>query len=136
MWLGPEATVHVMRGLQDQLDAELSAVSATTARASFIPGKDSGARACPTCGVVMARIAITDVIVDSCSAHGAWFDRGEIECVVAACTKLHDRQRREDGQEITVAGLAEGVGMIVTSTVSVAWAALVSLLTEDGRGGD
>ncbi len=125
VWLGPDAAVHVMQGLGDPVDVELARASAATARTSIVPGRDTGVRACPVCAGAMARIVIGEIILDSCSAHGAWFDRGEIEAVVKVCTKLR-KQQHADG--LTAAGLAEGAGIIVTGTASLAWDALVNVV--------
>ncbi len=84
VWLGPEAAVHVMRGLGDHVDVELARASA-------------------------ARLP---------------------EAVEKACSKLRQRHQQEDGQadDITAAGLAEGAGLIVTGTFSLAWGALVNVV--------
>ncbi len=122
--------MHVMQGLGDQVDVELARASAAIARTSIVPGRDTGARACPACGTGLSRIAIRDIIVDSCSAHGTWFDRGEIEAVEKACSKLRQQHQREGehADDITAAGLAEGAGLIVTGTFSLAWGALVNVV--------
>ena len=130
LWLGPDAAVHVMQGLGDQVDVELARASATVARTSIVPGPDSGMRACPACGLAMARLAIRDVIVDSCAAHGTWFDRGEVEAVEMACSKLRKQHQRdvEHAGDVTAAGLVEGAGLIVTGSSSLAWGALVNVV--------
>jgi Zn-finger nucleic acid-binding protein len=88
MWLGPEASVHIMRGLGDALEKDVEALSADTARRSLAPVPDSGARACPTCNLVMARLVVARVTIDSCATHGTWFDPKEVENVAKACREL------------------------------------------------
>jgi len=78
MWLGPEATVHVMRGLGDALEHDVAALSEDTARRSLVPSVDSGVRTCPTCNLVMSRLEVGAVTIDSCATHGTWFDRHEV----------------------------------------------------------
>jgi Zn-finger nucleic acid-binding protein len=40
--------------------------------------------ACPLCGVMMTRVDVKGVVVDACSAHGTWFDAGEVRRVAQA----------------------------------------------------
>ncbi len=92
MWLGPEASVHVMRGLDDALEHDVAALSEETARRSLVPSVDSGSRACPTCNLVMSRLDVGPVTVDSCATHGTWFDRHEVGHVARVCRKLRAEQ--------------------------------------------
>jgi Zn-finger nucleic acid-binding protein len=92
VWLGPEAAVHVLRGLGDEVEKNLAAASVETARRSFVPAPDSGSRECPTCGLVMSRLSVDDVTIDSCPTHGSFFDRDEVQAVVDACRRARRRQ--------------------------------------------
>lgn len=92
MWLGPEATVHVMRGLGDALEHDVAALSEDTARRSLVPSVDSGVRTCPTCNLVMSRLEVGAVTIDSCATHGTWFDRHEVGHVARLCRKLRAEQ--------------------------------------------
>ncbi|MDB4941070.1 MAG: hypothetical protein JWP97_604 [Labilithrix sp.] len=105
MWLGPDATIHVMRGLDDEVEHEVAAVSRDAARRSLHPpGPDSGARACPICGLTMGRLPVARVMVDSCPTHGTWFDREEVGRVVSACRRL--RAAQDPGSFGAIAGRA------------------------------
>ena len=92
MWLGPEASVHIMRGLGDALEQDVAALSEETARRSLVPSVDSGVRSCPTCSLVMARLVVGEVTVDSCATHGTWFDRDEVGHVARVCRRLRAEQ--------------------------------------------
>ncbi|MBS2014874.1 MAG: zf-TFIIB domain-containing protein [Deltaproteobacteria bacterium] len=114
LWLGPEATVHVMRGLGDTLTKELARASVAAARASVTTVEDSGTRTCPVCQYTTMRLEMGKVVVDSCPAHGAWFDRDEVNEIVRTCSA--DRGG--------IARVARGVGSVATR----AWDAFVALL--------
>ncbi len=77
VWLGPEAAVHVLRGLGDEVEKDLAAASAETERRSFAPAPDSGSRECSICGLVMAHVLVSEIVIDSCPTHGCFFDRDE-----------------------------------------------------------
>jgi Zn-finger nucleic acid-binding protein len=97
VWLGPEAAVHVMRGLGDEVEQNLAAASIETSRKSLHPAPDSGSRECSTCGLVMEHLRVRDVIIDSCPTHGSFFDRDEVQAVIAACRQLRNRQQDGPG---------------------------------------
>lgn len=92
VWLGPEAAVHVMRGLGDEVEKNLAAASVDTSRRSLHPAPDSGSRECPTCGLVMSHLQVADLVIDSCPTHGSFFDRDEVKAVVDVCRRLRKRQ--------------------------------------------
>ena len=99
VWLGPEATVHVLRGLGDELEREIARASRVVGASARTPVRDEGARACPTCGQTMGRLAVGTTVVDSCPAHGAWFDRTEVTSVIATCGELRQEQRVDESPE-------------------------------------
>jgi len=138
IFLGPEASVHVMRGLGDALEAEVARASVEIARSSHVPARDGGARACPACHAAMARVVVGDVVVDSCFAHGTWFDRDEVSGVVRACGTLRKSVAPPD-DAITVGGIAEGAAFVVTGAASLlvrAFAGVVEVLSNGSEGGD
>ena len=92
VWLGPEAAVHVMRGLGDEVEQNLAAASIETSRRSLHPAPDSGSRECSTCGLVMAHLQVGDIVIDSCATHGSFFDRDEVQAVIDACRRMRKRQ--------------------------------------------
>lgn len=90
--LGPEAAVHVMKGLGDALEEEVATTGAAHERTSKLPmPPDPGTRECPSCGNLMMRVRIGTIILDSCAAHGTWFDRAELGGVVRLCRALKKR---------------------------------------------
>ena len=96
VWLGPEAAVHVLRGLGDDREREIARATALLEmRAVGAPPADPGKRECPTCAQVMGRLPVGATVVDSCPAHGTWFDSREIGEVIVACGALRRRHSIE-----------------------------------------
>jgi Zn-finger nucleic acid-binding protein len=96
VWLGPEAAVHVLRGLGDALEQEIARASAGVAARAAVRPSDPGTRVCPTCAQTMGRLEVAKTVVDSCPAHGTWFDRAEIASVIAVCGELRRAQSAEE----------------------------------------
>ncbi len=96
LWLGPDATVHVMRGLEDEVDVELARegrILATGAKkASSIPEDQ---RVCPVCMQGLSRVNVASIRIDTCFSHGSWFDKAELTDVVDVCASLAASWRRE-----------------------------------------
>lgn len=115
-WLGQEASIHIMRGLGDPATVELTkATDVAARRASVSPAADAGGRACPTCAAPLMPMSVSDVVVDTCPAHGTWFDRDEVSRVARACKKLRETGDSESsGTEapITFEGVIEGTAQI------------------------
>lgn len=85
-WLGPDAAVHVMRGAGDAAERALvDASSGVASRPKRAVPPAEGTLACPQCTTAMHRMAVGEVIVDSCPAHGTWCDAGEVQRVVDTC---------------------------------------------------
>ncbi|MEA2748031.1 MAG: Transcription factor zinc-finger [Myxococcales bacterium] len=122
VWLGPEAAVHVMRGLGDEVEQNLAAASVETARRSFVPAPDSGSRECPTCGLVMSHLPVGDIVIDSCPTHGSFFDRDEVQAVVDACRRL--RRRQEPGLGNLAREFVEDLSSGASKVVGATFAAL------------
>jgi len=102
MWLGPDATVHVMRGLDDALGDEVA--SAARELATHAPSaamKDDG-RTCPQCTQPLARLLVEKIALDSCFTHGTFFDAREVLAVLRTCTELRDEHEHE-GEIVSVA---------------------------------
>ena len=96
LWLGPDATVHVMRGLDDAIDHEIDRqAEKLAAKAHRLPEIDENQRICPFCEQSLARVDVNAVRVDSCFTHGSWFDRTEIHEVVLGCARLRMAQREQ-----------------------------------------
>lgn len=126
VWLGPDAAVHVLRGLGDELEESVAAASAETARRSTAPSPDSGARECPTCGLVMARLPVGDVVLDSCATHGSFFDRDEVQAVTEACRRL--RKRHAPGLANDLRDFVGGIKNATARMVGKTFAALADEL--------
>jgi Zn-finger nucleic acid-binding protein len=124
VWLGPEAAVHVMRGLGDEVEQNLAAASVETSRKSLHPAPDSGSRECSTCGLVMARLRVGDVVIDSCATHGSFFDRDEVQAVIDACRRM--RRRNDEGPGLGELALAvvDVVGAGASKVLAMTFAAL------------
>lgn len=77
----------------------------------------------------MMRVVIGEIIVDSCAAHGTWFDRQELAAVVKVCRSLK-KQHAEDaaGTGISADDIANGGIAVVTGVVSLTWAMVTSFL--------
>ena len=96
VWLGPDGAVHILRGLGDELEHEIARASTIVeARAAARPS-DAGERSCPTCAQTMGRLTVGRTVVDSCPAHGTWFDREEVSAVVRQCGALRRARANEE----------------------------------------
>lgn len=77
VWLGPDEAARILRPLYTP---------------NGLPGRSSSLR-CPDCSQDMTEwtVGATDVPLDSCPAHGTWFDRSEIEQLAAAAASMRDK---------------------------------------------
>ena len=76
-------------------------------------------RACPTCGDLMHRRLLgtgTAVVLDRCSVHGTWFDRGEL---ARAVRFVQGGGRERDAREAarSAAAMARPASPVVTPTL-------------------
>ena len=76
-------------------------------------------RACPTCGDLMHRRLLgtgTAVVLDRCSVHGTWFDRGEL---ARAVRFVQGGGREQDAREAarSAAAMARPASPVVTPTL-------------------
>lgn len=103
VWLGPDAAVHVLRGHGDELEREIARASASVeTRASAARPTDPGHRACPRCAQTMGRLEVGATVVDTCPAHGTWFDRREVGEIVVACGALRKTQLRYKAEQAPI----------------------------------
>ncbi|MBX3218005.1 MAG: zf-TFIIB domain-containing protein [Labilithrix sp.] len=103
MWLGPDATMHLLQGRGGALEIELVASDsrASQAPSGTVAVPDAEPRRCPSCALEMAPLLVRDVRVDSCPTHGTWFDRLEVTRVTREILKLRRaRQRRAEGDAL------------------------------------
>jgi Zn-finger nucleic acid-binding protein len=122
-WLTNETAIHVMRGIGDAQDEELvQTTHAASAHAPSHPPADQP-RACPVCASPMTPLVVLGVTVDSCAAHGTWFDRDEVERIASACKKQREAQEAEerDGPPITAEGIVLGAGQVAVGSAKIAF---------------
>lgn len=81
VWLGPDEAARILRPLFTP---------------GGLPGRPSRLR-CPHCsqGMTEWTVGTTGVQLDSCAAHGTWFDRDEVEALAAAAAEMRDRPAPE-----------------------------------------
>lgn len=96
LWLGSEASVQILRGLDEASDRELDQASARLAeRARGAAAIPEAARVCPVCDQPLARVDVREIRIDSCFTHGSWFDRLEVHEVIRTCSRLRAAQRED-----------------------------------------
>jgi len=123
VWLGPEAAVHVMRGLGDDVERNIAAASVDLSRRSLHPPPSGGSRECSTCGLEMAHLRVGDIVIDSCPTHGSFFDRDEVEAVVKACRRMRQRQENPGLGELALE-MVNALGAGVSKVLGLAFAEL------------
>jgi Zn-finger nucleic acid-binding protein len=114
-WLGSDASVHIMRGLGDDVTRGLAAVTVDVAKHATVNAPpDVPGRGCPLCGSALYPMNVAGVVVDSCPAHGTWFDRDELGRVATACKKLHEQGELDTPARapITFEGVLEDTAQI------------------------
>lgn len=74
VWLPPDEAARILRPLFTL---------------GGLPGRPSPLR-CPDCASAMTEwtVGATDIALDSCAAHGTWFDRSEVEALAVAAARL------------------------------------------------
>lgn len=87
-----------MRGTGDALESELAHAACRVRAAGGTFAKH--ARVCPTCNAALSTFAIAGVEIDSCPAHGTWFDRDEIGKIVAECRRAKKKSGAPEGASI------------------------------------
>ena len=84
VWTDDAAT----KALRTTRDGEITSVAKEAAAHAEGPiPPDRPRRRCPECRNHLRKSTIAGVQVDSCSTHGTWFDRGEVEAIDAAAKK-------------------------------------------------
>ena len=84
VWTDAAAT----EALRTSSDGEITSVAKDVAAHAEGPTReDHRKRRCPECRHHLRKITIASVQIDSCSTHGTWFDRGEVEAIYAAAKK-------------------------------------------------
>ncbi len=85
VWTDPAATA-ALRAASDAVFTSVSDRAAAQARTS-LPADRPGRR-CPICRNVLQPTNVAGVTIDTCAAHGTWFDRGEMATV---CDELEKK---------------------------------------------
>lgn len=80
--------------------------------------------ACPMCRTALRAWSAKGIVIDRCDAHGVWFDRSELDALVA-------HSKRSDGRE---GGIGIGGALAVGAVGGVALAAASA--DQDGRTSD
>ena len=76
------------------LDARAAEAAAEASLAAKVRASSAPLALCPVCHARTERQLIAAVEVDECGAHGTWFDRGEVEAVMAAGSAAGPRRAK------------------------------------------
>ena len=76
------------------LDARAAEAAAEASLAAKVRASSAPLALCPVCHARTERQLIGAVEVDECGAHGTWFDRGEVEAVMAAGSAAGPRRAK------------------------------------------
>jgi len=103
--LDKHGNCHTCGGIwlpEDQVRERLASSPAFT-------GGRYGERHCPACDETMDEPLIFDIPIDRCVAHGMWFDKAELELVIARSRvdgyKPERRRRPQDSLRMLVAAV-------------------------------
>ncbi len=92
--------MHVLQGRGGALENEVvdadRRVSQPPTIKPLVP--DSAARRCPSCDLEMGPLTIGNVRVDSCPAHGTWFDRYELTRVTKELGHLAKVEKQKEAE--------------------------------------
>jgi hypothetical protein len=67
--------------------------------------------ACPVCRAALRAWSAKGIVIDRCDAHGVWFDRSELDQLVASA---HGRGETRDGVGVGLAVGGVAVGTVAT----------------------
>ena len=109
---GVWADVATSTDIVEKLDAELAKLADVAAELAAkrvgepLPEKGR-VRCCPDCGTSLDRVHQASTNLDVCTAHGTWFDRGELSRVIKILEherKLKDPKWRASNEYRVVSG--------------------------------
>lgn len=126
-WLGHEVAIRVMQGQPDAPERDVVEAAKSIARSSSVSPRPSGAlRACPHCDAPMSPLPSGDVMLDSCPAHGTWFDRDEVVKVTKSARAAREQdERKKRGEDVPSASeIADGFLSVATGLVTLPLRAL------------
>lgn len=114
-------------GTSDALVAATERVATTSSGSPCVP--EGSARACPMCASALFPLTLAGVAVETCPAHGTWFDKDEVERVVTKTRDLREgEERKARGEDLPSAGdVASGVATIAIAAVKLPFAAIGAL---------
>lgn len=116
---GAEAASHILRGHAGEVALGLvDAMARASERAASPPAVEPGPRACPMCGMTMAGFDAVGIHIDSCPAHGTWFDRDEATKIVEACRE--ERGRASGPPPLRAADVVSGTVRVLGWSVGTA----------------
>ncbi len=82
LWLDNIATPRLVAGILSPdtkgMATHVQRVAAAAPRQPYRAPADAGTRACPGCGAALSQSVIVGITIDVCTAHGTWFDPGEL----------------------------------------------------------
>jgi hypothetical protein len=69
----------------------------------------------------MARLPVGEVVLDSCATHGSFFDRDEVQAVIAACRRLRKRHAPGLTNDLRdfVGGITSATSRVIGKTFAV-----------------
>lgn len=84
--MSPDASMAVMRGSEGP---ETNGLAMLAGRVDKVGGSQAKQqRCCPFCTNALSTFAMAGIDVDSCPAHGTWFDANEVKQMLATIQKL------------------------------------------------
>ena len=126
-WLGPEAAVHLLNARGGLTEQELVAAARQDHDGARLVVPDSEARRCPSCDLEMSPMTIGKTRIDSCPAHGTWFDRDEVELVVGTIAAMK-RAGVTDPNDVRITSIVKGTETIVVGSLSVGFSFIADFL--------
>jgi len=92
--------MHVLQGRGGALESEVADADRRTSMPPTISPvvPDDHVRRCPSCDLEMGPLTIGEVRVDSCPAHGTWFDRLEVSRVTKELVELSKSTKRQQAE--------------------------------------
>jgi Zn-finger nucleic acid-binding protein len=120
-WIDAQESIAVLQGKHDPSEIQ---------RRSTPPLPRTGperSRPCPRCSEAMLPYPFADVMLDTCPAHGTWFDHAEIERVVKAARRPSNAPLLELPTGADVWATAKFTAGMVVLPVTALVNALVSL---------
>lgn len=131
-WFDAQASIAILQGKIDPSEVE---------RRSKPPSPRTGperTRPCAFCSEAMLPYPFGDVLLDTCPAHGTWFDHAEIARVVKAARAMEDKAPPLElpSSDDVWATAKFTVGMIVMPLSAIANALATLITSARGRRDD